>query len=122
MNAWREHLLITHSLHWTNTQFQAAAVAARETRLLPIEHQFCPLCLCVTGKARREFATHVAEHMEKIALVALPLNLRSEIVRRKGLETISGKAGTVKSRNITNSGVKVTCNECYKRKVSPPDM
>jgi hypothetical protein len=32
----------------------------------------CPLCLCVPGKSRRNFVTHVGKHMESVALAALP--------------------------------------------------
>jgi hypothetical protein len=32
----------------------------------------CPLCLCIPGKSRRNFVTHVGKHMEGIALAALP--------------------------------------------------
>jgi hypothetical protein len=32
----------------------------------------CPLCLCIPGKSRRNFVTHVGKHMESIALAALP--------------------------------------------------
>lgn len=36
------------------------------------ESLVCPLCLCTPGKSRRHFITHVAKHMEGIALAALP--------------------------------------------------
>ncbi|KAH8747795.1 hypothetical protein BGZ57DRAFT_835767, partial [Hyaloscypha finlandica] len=32
----------------------------------------CPLCLCVPGKSRRNFVTHVGKHMESVALAVLP--------------------------------------------------
>jgi hypothetical protein len=32
----------------------------------------CPLCLCIPGKSRRNFAKHVGKHLESIALAALP--------------------------------------------------
>jgi hypothetical protein len=45
---------------------------------MPIESQECPMCLKEGVKTRKEFITHVAKHMESIALAALPRKADSD--------------------------------------------
>jgi hypothetical protein len=69
---------------------------------LPIDLDSCPLCLEVPGESRRNFATHVGEHMEAIALAALP---REEDFTGSDLESMaSGVSSTVYRRELTEPG------------------
>jgi len=77
-NEWRTHLNESHGIEFTDTKFQHAAKVAEGIVPQPIDLQECPLCLCILGKSRREFVTHVGKHMESIALASLPIDLNSD--------------------------------------------
>ncbi|KAL5330466.1 hypothetical protein ACEPPN_003994 [Leptodophora sp. 'Broadleaf-Isolate-01'] len=68
----RAHILQDHGQAITDVQFQTVARVGQERLQLPIESQECPLCLCIPGKSRRNFVTHVSNHLEDIALAVLP--------------------------------------------------
>lgn len=72
LEQWREHLIESHRTVLNEMQLQTAARLSEKRKIQDIQTHQCPLCLIVPGKSRRNFVTHVARHMEAIALVALP--------------------------------------------------
>jgi hypothetical protein len=68
------HVEEYHVAKPSNTQLLALAAAAREIRHHPANEQLCPLCLQNGWQDERKFITHVARHMEDIALGAVPRN------------------------------------------------
>ena len=69
---WIQHLEKCHQQTFLGPKYQVAQKMAYTTRAKPAEGEECPLCQVVLGKPRREFAKHVGQHMEEIALMALP--------------------------------------------------
>ncbi len=66
------HLEVDHHLLMNNKQ-QAAVLSAARCSVAPSwATQQCPLCLQQGWLSRRQFDTHVARHMEEIALASLP--------------------------------------------------
>jgi len=72
--AFSAHVEEYHVAKPSNTQLLALAAAAREIRHHPANEQLCPLCLQNGWQDERKFITHVARHMEDIALGAVPRN------------------------------------------------
>jgi hypothetical protein len=72
--AFSAHVEEYHVTKPSNTQLLALAAAAREIRHHPANEQLCPLCLQSGWQDERKFITHVARHMEDIALSAVPRN------------------------------------------------
>jgi hypothetical protein len=70
--AFSAHVEEYHVSKPSNTQLLALAAAAREIRHHPANEQLCPLCLQNGWQDERKFITHVARHMEDIALSAVP--------------------------------------------------
>ncbi|KAF7509266.1 hypothetical protein GJ744_008160 [Endocarpon pusillum] len=66
------HLEVNHHLLMNNKQQAAVLSAARYSVSPSWAAQQCPLCLQQGWLSRRQFATHVARHMEEIALASLP--------------------------------------------------
>lgn len=69
---WIQHLEKRHQRTFLGPKHQVAKNMAYKARAKPIEDEPCPLCQVVPGKSRREFVKHVGQHMEEIALMALP--------------------------------------------------
>lgn len=61
-----------HELVFTGPQLRVARYTAYQMHPRPIETEECPLCRIVLGKPHRAFVTHIARHLEEIALMALP--------------------------------------------------
>ena len=61
-----------HEPVFTEPQLRVARNTAYQIQPRPMETEECPLCRIVLGKSRRAFVTHIARHMEEIALMALP--------------------------------------------------
>jgi hypothetical protein len=72
--AFSAHVEEYHVAKLSNAQLLALAAAAREIRHHPANEQLCPLCLQNGWQDERKFITHVAQHMEDIALGAVPRN------------------------------------------------
>lgn len=67
-----EHLLMQHE-NTISSMVMPALLQATEVKVpIPVEEQFCPLCMEYPGKTRRQFTTHLARHLEAIALAVLP--------------------------------------------------
>jgi hypothetical protein len=75
---WRKHLEDNHQTHFNDSQYEIVANMAEQRKTQATESLQCPLCLCIPGKSRRNFVTHVGKHMESIALAALPRENASE--------------------------------------------
>ena len=69
---------MVHKLDLGKTQVVAALDTARFA-IDAMELQECPLCHQSSFKTRRTFTTHVARHMEEVALSSLPRDVESEI-------------------------------------------
>lgn len=69
---WEQHLREMHELVFTGPQLRVARNTAYQMQPRPVETEECPLCRIVLGKPCRAFVTHIARHMEEIALMALP--------------------------------------------------
>ena len=69
---WQTHVRYSHHTVFPDSQLRHALDSAERTRPQPMVHQDCPLCKVIPGSTRRAFVTHVARHMENIALAALP--------------------------------------------------
>ncbi|KAI9881508.1 MAG: hypothetical protein M1830_000071 [Pleopsidium flavum] len=76
----REHVKQTHSTLLTSSQVEDA-VRAETTRMLyqPNAKQMCPFCLAVPAESKHTFAAHVGEHMQEVALAALPPSTASDL-------------------------------------------
>jgi hypothetical protein len=69
---WKEHLAHEHGITYSGLTYQAAIETAEDTVPRPHETQQCPLCFEVPGHSQKSFINHVGEHLEEIALAALP--------------------------------------------------
>ena len=92
------------------------------------EKEKCPLCLTIPGMSRRNFAKHVGQHMEEIALSALPhgevddsdvestgtnlVSLNQEVQLRSGDDSAS--ASSHNSQTLHPSTV-ITSQKCGSR-------
>jgi hypothetical protein len=70
--AFSAHVEEYHVAKPSDAHLLALAAAAREIRHHPANEQVCPLCLRNGWQDERKFITHVAQHMEDIALGAVP--------------------------------------------------
>lgn len=68
----KEHLAHEHDITYSGSAYQDAIETAENTIPQPYETQQCPLCLVVPGNSQKSFINHVGEHLEEIALAALP--------------------------------------------------
>jgi hypothetical protein len=69
-----QHLQTRHSLVHVGPELQIALLAAER-----VENGECPFCLKTTSGKQRDFVSHVAKHMEAVALMALPKDSESDI-------------------------------------------
>jgi hypothetical protein len=76
-DSWKEHLAHEHGITYSGSEYQDAIETAENTTPQPYETQQCPLCLVVPGHSQKSFINHVGEHLEEIALAALPRKLES---------------------------------------------
>jgi hypothetical protein len=74
----RMHFKKLHQTTFTNTQFKIVASSSEQRTPHAVDSEECPLCLCIPGKSRRNFVTHLGRHMEGIALAALPRESTSD--------------------------------------------
>lgn len=78
VSGWEQHLQEEHSLFFSGTNLQVAKNMALKTEAKSTENDECPLCRIVVGEPRRGFVKHVGQHMEAIALMALPRNVEGD--------------------------------------------
>ncbi len=69
---WAQHVQNSHGIVFSDSKYQIAIATAYKRKERPIEYEKCFLCNKVIGKPRRAFVKHVGQHMEDIALMALP--------------------------------------------------
>ena len=69
---WEQHLQQDHQRWFFKPNLQVVLSTALVTERKAAEREECPLCQVVLGKPQRAFAKHVGQHMEQIALMALP--------------------------------------------------
>lgn len=69
---WAQHVQSSHGIVFSGPKRQIAIATAYKRKEKPVEHEKCFLCNKITGKSRRAFIKHVGQHMEEIALMALP--------------------------------------------------
>jgi len=69
---WAQHVQNSHGIVFSGPKLQIAIATAYKRKEKPREHEKCFLCNKITGKSRRGFIKHVGQHMEEIALMALP--------------------------------------------------
>ena len=96
---WEKHLKEMHRLFFSRSNLQIAKDMALITKARRIEDDECPLCRIIVGKPRRGFVRHVGQHMEEIALMALPRDVEEDTeegsarspvrIRRRAQETES---------------------------------
>ena len=73
------HLCDCHGKIISPAQIRETVAAAEIKTAWPIEKQECPLCTQIPGRSRRHFVTHVARHLENIALAVLPRETDEEL-------------------------------------------
>ena len=78
VSGWEQHVQERHCLHFSGIDLQVAEKMALKTGAKCIENDECPLCRIVVGKPRRGFVKHVGQHMEAIALMALPRSVEDD--------------------------------------------
>jgi hypothetical protein len=66
------HLGEYHHLKFNQLQLRAFLSAATSSVPPSWPNEYCPLCLEMGWASQRKFTTHVARHMEEIALASLP--------------------------------------------------
>ena len=69
---WQQHLQQDHQRRFPRPDLEAVLNTALTTENKAVEREECPLCRVILGKPQRAFAKHVGQHMEQIALMALP--------------------------------------------------
>lgn len=69
---WETHLRQAHARTFSGSKLLVAKTMAYRRQARPSEEEECPLCCIMLGKPRRAFIQHVGQHMEEIALMALP--------------------------------------------------
>ena len=69
---WVQHIHKLHGTVFSDSKRQIAIGTACKRRENPAEHEQCFLCKKTPGTSRRAFVKHVGQHMEEIALMALP--------------------------------------------------
>ena len=66
------HLPSKHDHPMSTLQMHQLIKNAEIKTKIPVENHVCPLCGVIPGKSQRNFATHLGQHMETIALAVLP--------------------------------------------------
>lgn len=61
-----------HDCRFSSLKLQITRKIAYRSQAKRAEEEECPFCRRVLGKPRRAFVKHVGQHMEEIALMALP--------------------------------------------------
>lgn len=68
-----DHLIINHDISLTGHRLTAAISEAEENVLKPgFKDHECALCSQAGWQTRKEYATHVGQHLEEISLACLP--------------------------------------------------
>ena len=75
---WEHHLDDVHNLKFSAPDLVAARKNACHISPKRAEEEQCPLCQVIPGNSRRAFVKHVSQHMEDIALMALPSNAEED--------------------------------------------
>ena len=69
---WKIHVNSAHDVLFSGAQYKAMMAVVEHKIPQAVESLQCPLCLSLPKNSRKHFTTHVAKHMERIALAALP--------------------------------------------------
>ena len=77
-NALEDHLNECHGRVFARSKLSMIVGTAHKTRQKPINDQKCPLCMTTPGTTRSAFISHLAKHMEGIALLTLPRETETE--------------------------------------------
>lgn len=88
---WVQHVQSSHGIVFSGPRRQIAIATAYKRKEKPVEHEKCFLCNRITGKSRRAFIKHVGQHMEEIALMALPRETEDD--SGEASETTNGYPG-----------------------------
>jgi hypothetical protein len=75
---WDDHVKQVHGTNLSREQSQKTILVCEISKELSVERLPCPLCQKAEMKTRKDFVTHVAKHMESIALAALPRDAESD--------------------------------------------
>ena len=67
-----QHVLELHGIVFSDSKRQIAIDTAYRRRERPAERERCLLCNTFPEMSRRAFIKHMGQHMEEIALMALP--------------------------------------------------
>ena len=97
------HVEEYHIAKPSHTQLLALAAAAREIRHHPPHEQLCPLCLQNGWQDERKFITHVARHMEDIALGAVPRNDDTDIEAKSPHTSTTTSSDSDEPYAVTNN-------------------
>ena len=69
---WEKHLSVDHKTPLSGEKLQALLSAVACKTFKQSHEEVCNLCKCFQTRNKREFVTHVCQHMEDIALMAIP--------------------------------------------------
>jgi len=75
---WEQHIQRLHGASYPGSKRRIAISTVYRQREISAEHEKCFLCDTIPGKSRRAFVKHVGQHMEEIALVALPRQIEDD--------------------------------------------
>ncbi|KAL9631411.1 MAG: hypothetical protein Q9164_005911 [Protoblastenia rupestris] len=68
----QQHRSVAHKTNVSDEGIQNKAKNAYRRSALPIEHEECYLCKDYSSTSKRDFIAHVGQHLEDIALLAIP--------------------------------------------------
>ena len=75
---WLNHLKESHQQQFSDSQASLAIATACRKISKPVEEEKCFLCDKCPSNTRRALIAHIGEHMEEIAMMALPSDLMDE--------------------------------------------
>lgn len=101
--ALEHHLAESHGCVFTRSKFSMLVNTAHRSRQKPIKDQKCPLCIAAPGTTRRAFVSHLARHMEEIALLALPRETEDDSGHDAGDDARDDQGGNLASTFHNNA-------------------
>jgi hypothetical protein len=102
ITSWKEHLIREHDITYSGSIYQDAIETAENTIPQPYDTQQCPLCLEIPGHSQKSFVNHVGEHLEEIALAALPRKPVSSSETESISSNHTSNAETHRSKGVEN--------------------
>ena len=94
---WEGHLEEEHNRIFSRSELHVARISAYRQRPRPVESEECPLCRVILCQPRHAFIKHIGQHMEEIALIALPRETEQDSEEDPEADTEKGSTDTVNS-------------------------